>query len=77
MLILMDTPEVGERHMGLAGGIFFCIAEIGGFTGPLVMGTLADLTGSFLVVAFFLAGLSLMICVMTLLLKAVPESHSL
>jgi len=77
MLILMDTPEVGERHMGLAGGIFLCIAEIGGFTGPLVMGALADLTGSFLVGAVFLAGLSLIIFMMTLLLKAVPESHSL
>ena len=77
MLILMDTPEVGERHMGLAGGIFFCVAEIGGFTGPLVMGTLADLTGSFLAGAFSLAGLSLIICMMTLLLKAAPESRSL
>lgn len=74
MLILMDTPEVGERHMGLAGGIFFCIAEIGGFTGPLVMGTLADLTGTFLVGAVSLAGLSLIIFMMTLLLKALPET---
>ncbi len=77
MLILMDTPEVGEKHMGLAGGIFFCVAEIGGFTGPLVMGTLADLTGAFLAGAIFLASLSLIILVMTLLLKAAPESHSL
>ena len=77
ILILMDTPEVGERHMGLAGGIFFCVAEIGGFTGPLVMGTLADLTGSFHAGAFFLASLSLMIFMMTLLLKAAPEPHSL
>jgi len=77
MLILMDTPEVGERHMGLAGGIFFCVAEIGGFTGPLVMGTLADLTGDFLAGAVFLASLSLIIFMMTLLLKAAPEPHSL
>jgi cyanate permease len=77
ILILMDTPEVGERHMGLAGGIFFCVAEIGGFTGPLVMGTLADLTGSFLVGVVFLASLSLLIFMMTLLLKAAPEPRSL
>lgn len=70
MLILMDTPEVGEKHMGLAGGIFFCIAEIGGFAGPLVMGTLADWTGSFLTGAVFLAGLSLVILIMTLFLKS-------
>ena len=77
MLILMDTPEVGEKHMGLAGGIFFCVAEIGGFTGPLIMGTLADLTGAFLVGASSLAGLSLVICMMALLLKATPEPRSL
>ena len=76
MLILMDTPEIGEKHMGLAGGIFFCVAEIGGFTGPLIMGTLADLTGSFLAGAVFLASLSLIIFVMTSLLKAPPEPHS-
>ena len=77
MLILMDTPEIGEKHMGLAGGIFFCVAEIGGFTGPLVMGTLADLTGSFFAGAFFLASLSLIIFVITLLLKAAPDPHSI
>ena len=76
ILILMDTPEVGEKHMGLAGGIFFCVAEIGGFAGPLVMGTLADLTGAFLVGASSLAGLSLIIFMMTLLLKAAPEPRS-
>jgi cyanate permease len=75
MLMLMDTPEVGERHMGLAGGIFFCVAEIGGFAGPLVMGTLVDLTGTFLAGAVFLAGLSLIIFIMTLLLKASSESN--
>lgn len=73
MLILMETPEVGERYMGLAGGIFFCVAEIGGFTGPLVMGALVDLTGTFLVGASFLAGLSLIIFIMTLVLKASPR----
>jgi len=48
-LVLMDTPEVGSTHMGFAGGMFFCVAEIGGFTGPLMMGALVDLTGGFLV----------------------------
>jgi cyanate permease len=69
MLMLMDTPEVGEKHMGLAGGMFFCVAEVGGFSGPLVMGILVDLTGAFLAGAIFLAGLSLIILVMTLLFK--------
>jgi cyanate permease len=75
MLILMDTPEVGEKHMGLAGGIFFCVAEIGGFAGPLIMGTLADATGTFLAGAIFLAGLSLIILIMTLFLKSTSEPN--
>ena len=48
MLLLMEEPRVGAKHMGLAGGIFFCIAEIGGFTGPLLMGGLVDVTDSFM-----------------------------
>ena len=61
MLILMDTPEVGSRYMGSAGGIFFCVAEIGGFTGPLIIGALVDMTGTFLAGISFLVILSLVI----------------
>ncbi|MFQ5934021.1 MAG: MFS transporter, partial [Dehalococcoidia bacterium] len=43
-LALMETPGVGRRHMGAAGGMFFTVAEIGGFTGPLFVGLLRDLT---------------------------------
>ena len=35
MLVLMELPEVGARHMGAAGGLFFSAAEIGGVLGPL------------------------------------------
>jgi cyanate permease len=69
LLILMDLPEIGSRYMGSAGGIFFCIAEIGGFTGPLIMGVLVDITGTFLLGAFFLASLCVGICILTLFLK--------
>ncbi len=69
LLILMDLPEIGSRYMGSAGGIFFCIAEIGGFTGPLIMGVLVDITGTFLLGAFFLASLCVGICVLTLFLR--------
>ncbi|CAB1084285.1 hypothetical protein D1AOALGA4SA_11811 [Olavius algarvensis Delta 1 endosymbiont] len=57
LLILMDSPGVETRYMGSAGGMFFCVAEIGGFTGPLIMGILVDATGSFMAGAVFLAGL--------------------
>jgi cyanate permease len=55
MLLLMEEPQVGAKHMGLAGGIFFCVAEIGGFTGPLLMGGLVDITDSFMPGIIFLS----------------------
>ena len=81
LLILMDTPEVGSRYMGSAGGMFFCVAEIGGFTGPLIMGALVDMTGTFLAGVFLLISLNLAIVAMTLLLKiksvSSPEAPTL
>ncbi len=74
MLVLMEAPEVGPRYMGSAGGIFFCVAEIGGFTGPLIMGALVDMTGAFLVGTAFLASLSLITFAVMFLLKAPPIS---
>ncbi len=68
-LILMDTPEVGSESMGSAVGMFFCIAEIGGFTGPLIIGALIDLTGAFLATAILLVVLCLAFSALTLLLK--------
>jgi cyanate permease len=47
MLVLMDEPEVGSKYMGMAGGIYFCVAQIGGFAGPLIMGKIVDFSGSF------------------------------
>ena len=76
MLILMDMPEVGSRYMGSAGGMFFCVAEIGGFAGPFILGAIRDLTGGFLIGASFIAGLSLAMCVMALLLKIKPASDT-
>jgi nitrate/nitrite transporter NarK len=56
MLMLMDSPLVPRQNMGLASGVFFAVAEIGGFSGPLLMGTLYDVTGS------FLTGIGLLAC---------------
>jgi len=64
LLILMDSPEIGSRHMGAAGGLFFCVAEIGGVLGPFVMGALVDITGAFLAGAFFMAVLGLTVTVL-------------
>ena len=65
----MDIPEVGSKYLGAAAGMFFCFAEIGGCTGPWIVGALVDMTGSFLAGMLFLAGLSLATFFLALLLK--------
>jgi cyanate permease len=69
LLILMDSPGVETRYMGSAGGMFFCVAEIGGFAGPFLMGALVDLTGTFMAGALFLAGLCMVIAALTCFLR--------
>lgn len=73
-LILMDTPEVGSAHMGSIGGMFFCISEIGGFAGPLIMGAIVDATGSFQTGTFFFAALCLTSFILAFCLKTRPAS---
>lgn len=57
MLVMMETPAVGAGAMGAAGGLYFTIGEIGGFSGPTLMGLIFDLTGSFAIGLLSLAGL--------------------
>ena len=74
LLILMDSPGVETRHMGSAGGMFYCVAEIGGFAGPFFMGVLVDLTGTFMAGAIFLAGLCIAIAVLTHFLERISKT---
>ncbi|MBN1380083.1 MAG: MFS transporter [Deltaproteobacteria bacterium] len=69
LLILMDSPEIGSKYMGAAGGLFFCVAEVGGVLGPFVMGALVDLTGAFLVGGFFLTFLAITVSFLAWSLK--------
>ena len=69
LLILMENPRVEKKYMGAAGGMFFCVAEIGGFSGPSLMGILVDITGAFMAGTIFLAVLCVAIAVMTLFIK--------
>ncbi len=70
LLILMESPGVKTEYMGAAGGMFFCVAEIGGFTGPSLMGILMDVTGTFMAGTIFLAIFCFAIAIMTLFIKA-------
>ena len=69
LLFLMDSPGVQTRYMGSAGGMFYCVAEIGGFAGPFLMGVLVDMTGTFMAGAMFLASLCIAIATLTHFLK--------
>jgi MFS transporter, CP family, cyanate transporter len=68
-LILMETPEVGQKYMGSAGGLFFCVAEIGGFLSPTVVGILKDWTGGFLAGGYFVVALGVTILLLSLLIQ--------
>jgi cyanate permease len=47
ILVLLDIPEIGSKRAGVAGGIFFSAAEIGGVMGPVSIGILSDMSGGF------------------------------
>jgi CP family cyanate transporter-like MFS transporter len=72
ILILMDLPEVGSRFMGSAGGMFFAVAEIGGFIGPMLTGLIRDMTANFEASVYILAALAVIISGLAFLLKSKP-----
>jgi cyanate permease len=75
LLILMDNSGIPLKYLGSAGGAFFCVAEIGGFLSPLVMGALFDMTESFLAGIFLLAALSLIVLPIAFRLKIQTSSQ--
>ena len=69
MLILMESPEVGSKYIGSAAGLFFCVAEIGGFSGPFLLGVVRNTTGDFLASTLLIATLSVITAFVGLFLK--------
>jgi MFS transporter, CP family, cyanate transporter len=65
MLCLMETPEVGARHIGVIGGMYFALAEIGGFGGPFVLGYLFNASGAFTSGVWFLIGLTVFLILLS------------
>jgi len=57
ILLLMEAPGVPKARLGLAGGLFFTAAEVGGVLGPLTIGVISDLTGGFTAALFVLSAL--------------------
>jgi sugar phosphate permease len=61
ILLLMETPGVPKARLGLAGGLFFTTAEIGGVLGPLTIGVLSDMTHGFTVPLMAVTGVCLVL----------------
>lgn len=75
ILVLVEIPGIDDRYAGIASGLFFTAAEIGGVFGPLGLGLLYDLTGDFqsgLMVLTVIAGL---IAMATLLLDRLMKKN--
>ena len=71
MLLLMEQPGVGSRHLGLGAGLLFAAAEIGGFGGPALLGAVRDLAGG---LAPSMLGMSVVSLLMVAIIVRVRES---
>ncbi|MEC8821823.1 MAG: MFS transporter, partial [Pseudomonadota bacterium] len=47
ILALIEIPGINDRYAGIASGLFFTAAEVGGVLGPLGLGLLYDISGDF------------------------------
>ncbi len=66
VLSLMEVPEVAAKYLGSATGVFFCVAEIGGFLGPFFVGYLKDIFGVFAAGGLLLSGMGVVIFLLML-----------
>jgi cyanate permease len=61
ILLLMEAPGVPPERAGMAGGMFFTVAEIGGVTGPLSIGLVADASGGFAMPLWMCTGVAVLL----------------
>jgi len=47
LVALMESDAVEPSNAGVAYGLWFAVAEVGGVTGPLVLGRVADTSAGF------------------------------
>jgi len=69
ILLLMETPGLAAQSRGLAGGLFFSAAEIGGVLGPLTVGFLSDATGGFAAPLYLMTGVCLFLMLLLVQLR--------
>lgn len=69
ILLLMEAPGVPPERAGMAGGMFFTVAEIGGVTGPLTIGLASDASGGFTLPLILFSGVACTLIAMLLYLR--------
>jgi CP family cyanate transporter-like MFS transporter len=69
ILVLLDLPEIGSKRAGVAGGMFFSAAEIGGVMGPVSIGILSDMSGGFSSALYMLTAVSAALLVLLAALR--------
>ena len=76
ILVLLDIPGVGKERAGVAGGMFFSAAEIGGVLGPVSIGILSDMSGGFSYPLFMLSGVSMCLLILLAALKEQQKNNN-
>jgi len=76
LTIMMDLREVGAGAMGAAAGLYFAVGEVGGFSGPSVMGVLKDWTGGFTAGLLMLAAITVIMLVPTSMIRDPRSSEA-
>jgi cyanate permease len=73
VLLLMETRGIPEDRLGLAGGLFFTFAEIGGVMGPVTFGLLSGVSGDFVLPLAALTTVCLVLLGLVALLQFGPR----
>jgi MFS transporter, CP family, cyanate transporter len=71
VLVLMESAGIRSANVGLAGGMFFSAAEIGGVLGPLTIGFVSEATGGFSTPLAMLTGVTVALIVLLYWLRKV------
>ena len=61
ILTLVELPGIGEQRAGVASGLFFAAAEVGGVLGPLGIGISYDMSGAFTHSLVAMSGVALLL----------------
>lgn len=73
-LEIMNDREISLADIGTATGLFFAVGEIGGFTGPYIVGWVADTSGGFQTATMVLCGVAFGAAASALVLQRVRRT---